>query len=103
MQFLTMQLIKSQCRIEHDYDDHLLEFYGRTAESMVVKDLNRAVYIERVPEGDDTGTVISDDLRTAMLLIVTELYEYRGKTTDKQLHENMAYQSLISNHRLYPV
>lgn len=43
MKWLTLQLIKQQCRIEQDFteEDDLLEMYGESAEDAVLKMLGR--------------------------------------------------------------
>ncbi|MTI12636.1 head-tail connector protein [Sansalvadorimonas verongulae] len=104
MQFLTIEQIKQQCRIEHDEEDSLLEFYGRAAESVVVKDLNRNVYTSAVPDDDSTGIVISEDIKAAMLLMVAQLYENREVTSELTMKEvPMAYDYLLGSYRIIPV
>ncbi|WP_330926295.1 head-tail connector protein [Candidatus Sororendozoicomonas aggregata] len=89
MRFLTLEMIKRQCRIELDdsEEDESLTFYGKAAEAVVVNHLNRPLYVEAVPENESSGLVMSDDIRMAMLLLVSDFYENRGHAPGSAPHK----------------
>lgn len=79
MKYLTIELIKAQLRINHDYEDELLTLYGNSAERTVCLRLNRGktvdkVYDSLVAEYGDFPT----DLLHATLMLVDVSYQYRS-------------------------
>ena len=88
MKFLTLNEIKDQCRIEHDFtlEDTLLTAYGGASENTLLRICNRSYsdLLENFGEdGDDDGEgskVVPADFRVAALLLAKHLYEHRGPT-----------------------
>lgn len=76
----TLEEIKQQCRIDYDYEDNLLEIYLKTAIKRVENRLNRKIYEEEVPETDETGQLITDDIKMALMLAVCHFYDTRDAT-----------------------
>ena len=83
MQYLTLELIKQQCRIDADYtlDDTILELYGDSAEDFLSQHLNCAL--------DDISAENSGELPknliNAMLIYVDYLYGASGSGEDKDV------------------
>lgn len=104
---LTKEEIKRQLRLEVDdtTEDDLITALGCAAESRTATYLNRNLYAEAedIQEGDDRGLVVSDDLRLAMLMLVTHFYENRSTTSEVEMLETpLAYSWLVSPYRFYP-
>lgn len=104
---LTKEEIKRQLRLEVDdtTENDLISALGSAAESRTATYLNRNLYAsaEDIQEGDDRGLVVSDDLRLAMLMLVTHFYENRSTTSEVEMLETpLAYTWLVSPYRFYP-
>ena len=85
MKFLTLNEIKDQCRIEHDFtlEDTLLTAYGGASENTLLRICNRSYsdLLETFGEDDgEGGTVVPADFRVAALMLAKHLYEHRGPT-----------------------
>jgi len=85
MKFLTLDEIKDQCRIEHDFtlEDTLLTAYGGASENTLLRICNRSYSDLLENFGDDDGEggkVVPADFRVAALLMAKHLYEHRGPT-----------------------
>ena len=78
MKWLTLSQIKQQCRLESDYtlEDDLLELYGNSAESTVLKVMNRT-YADIVAEYGE----MPKDIILATLLLVNGSYEHHTPAT----------------------
>lgn len=104
---LTKEEIKLQLRLEVDdtSEDELLSAIGAAAESRTATFLNRPLYAsaEEIPDGDERGLVVSADIRLAMLMLVTHLYENRSTSSEVEMLETpLAYNWLASPYRFYP-
>ncbi|AMO58117.1 hypothetical protein GZ77_20495 [Endozoicomonas montiporae] len=103
MQFLTLDQIKQQLRIELDNtdEDSYLELIGSAAESAVESYLNRSLYADEVPDDDSTGLVIKNHIQMAMLLIVTDFHENRCDTAEQtERTVPPLAERLLSAHRI---
>lgn len=85
MKFLTLDEIKDQCRIEHDFtlEDALLTAYGGASENTLLRICNRSYSDLLTHFGDDNGEgvkVVPADFRAAALMLAKHLYEHRGPT-----------------------
>ena len=106
MRFLTLEDIRTQCRIDEDAtdDDDYLSQLGEVAEEAVEYDLNRKLYVTDIPEEDSTGMQVTLRHKQAMLLMVGNLYENREATSDLTMKEvPLAYQHLIEKDRVIPL
>ena len=106
MNFLTIEQIKIQCRLELDdtSQDSQLAMLGDVAEQAVADHLNRTLYPDAVPEDEANGLVVNPPVRMAMLLMVGQLYENREATSDLSLKEvPLAYQYLLAPYRVIPL
>lgn len=75
MKWLTLEKIKDQCRIEHNFtlEDKQLTSYGMSAESTVLNHLNRTYYdlIEQYGE-------VPEDIINASLMLADVWYQHRS-------------------------
>jgi uncharacterized phage protein (predicted DNA packaging) len=83
MKFLTLNEIKDQCRIEHDFtlEDTLLTAYGNASENALLRICGRSYenLLEEFGEDDGNGGVkCPSDFYVASLLLAKHLYEHRG-------------------------
>lgn len=108
MQFLTLDQIRAQARLDPDYttEDVLLTLYGTAAENAVIKYLNRNLYKNgaEVPPDDPRGMVITDDICLAMLMTTSHWYENRSPVTEfEQSGVPLTYQFLLNPYRIIPI
>lgn len=100
---VTLEQIKTQLRIEHDFDDEYLLFLGSAAIQICEDSLNRKLYPVSVPDDDSTGLVMNDSIRVAALLIISKLYENRSDVSEKLQHEvPMASKWILCQYRVTP-
>ena len=100
---LTLQL-----RLDDDFsdEDELLELLGKAAQSRTENFLNRKLYAtaDDRPADDPDGLVISDDVKLALLLLVSHFYENRSTVTDVEKMElPMSFNWLVVPYRLIPL
>nr|WP_033761760.1 head-tail connector protein [Pantoea agglomerans] len=103
---LTLEQIKAQLRLEPDYteEDELLKLIGSAVEARTTTYLNRKLYETEVPETDEDGLLISDDIRQAMLMLCSHLYEHRSTVTDAEMVAlPMAYEWMVGPYRYIPL
>ncbi|HAX9824853.1 TPA: phage gp6-like head-tail connector protein [Escherichia coli] len=105
---LKMEEIKLQLRLDDDFsdEDELLELLGKAAQSRTENFLNRKLYAtaDDRPTDDPDGLVISDDVKLALLLLVSHFYENRSTVTDVEKMElPMSFNWLVVPYRLIPL
>ncbi|EOC1288916.1 phage gp6-like head-tail connector protein [Cronobacter muytjensii] len=103
---LKLEQIKAQLRIEPDFDeeDELLTLLGGVVESRTANYLNRKLYEGDVPETDEDGLTVSDDIRQAMLMLCTHFYEHRSSVSDSEMPEMpQAFKWLVDPYRYIPL
>ncbi|WP_263079232.1 head-tail connector protein [Endozoicomonas sp. Mp262] len=106
MQFLTLEQIKKQLRLDADdiEEDQELTLYGSAAELAVQNHLNRHLYKDRVPDDDSNGLLVTENILMAMLLMVGQLYENREATSERTIKQvPLAYSYLLERYRIIPV
>ena len=104
---VTLEEIKSQLRLEPDYadEDSYLTLIGKAAESRTSTYLNRKIYPsgEAGPENDPEGIVMSDDMRLAILFLITHFYENRSTVSEVDMAEMpLSFKWLVGPYRFYP-
>lgn len=102
---LTLDVIKMQCRLENDFteEDRLLELLALAAEARAVTYLNRNLYKtpDDIPASDEDGIVISEDIRLALLMLVSHWYENRSSVSELEMSETpQAFEFLLYPRRL---
>ena len=75
MKWLTLQMIKQQCRIEPDFtlEDDLLTGYGTSAENTILNHLNRTYYDLLEQYG-----AVPQDIINASMMLVDVWYQHRS-------------------------
>lgn len=88
---ITLDLIKTHCRIDHDEEDELLEHYENAAHEHIERQLGRKLYAESVPEDESNGLVATNAIKQAMLMTIAHWYEHRESvvvgTITKEIEE----------------
>ncbi|WP_336279934.1 head-tail connector protein [Cronobacter dublinensis] len=103
---LSLEQIKAQLRLEPDYtdEDELLLLLGGAAEARTSNYLNRRLYGTEVPDTDEDGLVVSDDICQAMLMLCSHLYENRSSTSDVEMTEMpQSFKWLVDAYRFIPL
>lgn len=103
---LSLEQIKTQLRLEVDYtdEDELLSLIGSAVEARTSNYLNRKLYEKEVPETDEDGLVVSDDIRQAMLMLCSHFYEHRSTVSDSEMVAlPMAFEWLVGPYRFIPL
>jgi len=103
---LTLDEIKMQCRLENDFtdEDRLLELLALAAEAKATTYLNRNLYKtnDEIPELDEDGMVITEDIRLGLLMLIAHWYENRETASSGGLTETpFAFEALLQPYRIY--
>jgi uncharacterized phage protein (predicted DNA packaging) len=99
---LTLPEIKAQCRLDSDFDhdNDILTMIGSAAEKRVISYTNRTLYATDVPDNDPDGLVLGDDIKLAMLHLVSHWYENRSSVSDfEQSEVPMSFTFLVGPYR----
>ena len=91
MKWLTLQLIKQQSRIENDYENDLLELYGKSAEETILNYVD--LTFEEIKEKN--GGEFPSSLVLASLMLTDCSYKYRTFATPSHLQNQGAFDRLI--------
>lgn len=105
---LKLEEIKAQCGVESDMTDAdaLLEIYGRAAQARTEKHLNRKLYPPKttIPTDDPTGMHLTDDIKLAMLLLVSYYNDNRSTVSEVQKIElPMGFTWNVEPYRIIPL
>lgn len=103
---LTIPEIKAQLRLEDDFtdEDQLLTLIGGAVEARVANYLNRTLYESEVPDTDEDGLVVSDDIRQAMLMLCSHFYENRSSVSDVEMSDMpQSFKWLVDPYRFIPL
>lgn len=103
---LSLEQIKAQLKLESDFtdEDELLTLLGGVVESRTSNYLNRKLYEKDVPDTDEDGLVVSDDIRQAMLMLCSHFYENRSSVSDVEMSEMpQSFVWLVGAYRFIPL
>lgn len=105
---LKLEEIKAQCGVEPDMTDAdaLLEFYGSAVQARTETYLNRKLYAPKaaIPADDPTGMHLTDDIKLAMLLLVSYYTENRSTVSEVQKIElPMSFKWNVQPYRIIPL
>ena len=86
MEFLTLEKIKHQCRVDFDYDNERLTSYGETAEETLAQYLGRGKTVEQMVASltEEYGKV-PESIKNAGLLLVAQWYQHQVPTTQANM------------------
>jgi hypothetical protein len=98
--------LRVQCRIDSDdaSEDQTLAIYLSAAKLHAEKMVNRALYDSSIPDNDPDGIVISDDIKLAIMLLVSHWYENREPVNIGNITSTLPFgvQALLGPHRKHP-
>lgn len=74
----TTAEIKTQCRIDHDYDNTYLSQLENSAFNLMTTYLNRTIVTDSNAELEDNDIEFNDQLKIAELIIIDSFYNNRS-------------------------
>ncbi|WP_395240106.1 head-tail connector protein [Escherichia coli] len=101
----SIQELRYQCRIDSDDDaeDVMLELYLNASLKHSEKIVNRHLYDDAVPEDDPDGLVIDDDVKLALMLLVSHWYENREPVSHDSVNTiPFGVEEILKQHRKRP-
>ena len=105
---IDIDIVKNHCRIEPDFndDDNLLAIYTNSAARYVEKWTRRTIYKAETDEGyaeDEDHLLLTDDVKSAMLLLIGHWYESREAVTLGQAVSTIpfAVEAILQPYRIY--
>jgi len=103
---LDIEIVKQQCKVEHDDDNALLSVYTQAAAGHVEAYTGRTLFKDAdcVAEGVD-ALVLNAAVSVAMLLLIAHWYENREAVVVGTITATLplAVQSLLQPHKIYGV
>ena len=102
----SVEELRYQCRIDSDDDteDVMLTLYLNASLKHAEKITNCHLYDNAVPDDDPDGLVIEDDIKLALMLLVSHWYENREEATDAaKASIPFGFTSLIEPYRYIPL
>lgn len=81
MKWLTIDLIKKHCRIDHDFEDDILEVYGEAAEDAILNTLRCSFLGMLFKYGGIPRPIVN-----ASLLMVSHSYQHRSPVNINNLY-----------------
>ncbi|EPL9735169.1 head-tail connector protein [Citrobacter freundii] len=98
--------LRQQCRIDSDdvSEDQTLAIYLSAAKSHAEKLVNRSLYDTSIPDNDPDGIIISDDIKLALMLLVSHWYENREPVNIGNITSTLPFgvQALLGAYRKHP-
>lgn len=101
----SIQELRYQCHIDSDDDaeDVMLELYLNASLKHAEKIVNRHLYDDAVPEDDPDGLVIDDDVKLALMLLVSHWYENREPVSHDSVNTiPFGVEAILKQHRKIP-
>ncbi|WAT06485.1 head-tail connector protein [Rouxiella badensis] len=100
----TLEQLRLQCRIDDEESDELLTLMAGAAVRKAENFINRKLYDETVPDTDEDGLLISDDVTLALLLLVGHWYSNREAATEiQQTAIPFGFTALLEPYRFIPL
>lgn len=100
--YISMEVVKSHCRIYHDEDDNEIEIYCNAALDLLSSNINRKI-LKKGEKQDNEDDSYPCELRpaiiAAMLLLISDLYNNRESNLDVSTFENRTFILLTSPFR----
>ncbi|AXD33963.1 phage gp6-like head-tail connector protein [Salmonella enterica subsp. enterica serovar Bovismorbificans] len=105
---LKEEEIKSHLRLDDGLytDGDFLKLLAKAVQARTETFLNRKLYTpgETIPEDDPDGIHLPDDVRLAMLMLVSHFYENRSAIADVEKMETpMSFRWLAGPYRIVPL
>jgi uncharacterized phage protein (predicted DNA packaging) len=102
----TLEQLRMQCRIDDDDEtsNSLLTLLSSAARKRAENYLCRTLYDETVPDDDEDGLLVSDDVCLALMLLVGHWYENREETADaSKISIPFGFESILEPYRFIPL
>ncbi|TKI02670.1 head-tail connector protein [Martelella alba] len=102
----TPDQLRAQCRIDDDdtSSDALLTLMAAAARRKAENFINRPLYDDEVPEDEDSGLVVTEDIALAILLAVGHWYINREAAASvQQLPIPLGFNELLEPYRIIPL
>ena len=90
---ITLSEVKEYLRIDHDFEDDALE--TMMAGALIAT----ADYLNQNPRDSMVDDELPAPIKSAMLLLVGDLYANRELQVEKQLYTNSTYERLLNPYR----
>ncbi len=105
---LKEEEIKSHLRLDDGLysDGDFLQLLAQAVQKRTETYLNRKLYApdETIPEDDPDGIHLTDDVRLAMLMLVSHFYENRSASTNvEKLETPVSFRWLAGPYRIVPL
>lgn len=105
---LKEEEIKSHLRLDDGLysDGDFLQLLAQAVQKRTETYLNRKLYApeETIPEDDPDGMHLTDDVRLAMLMLVSHFYENRSASTNvEKLETPVSFRWLAGPYRIVPL
>lgn len=97
--------LRYQCRIDSDDDteDVMLTLYLNASLKHAEKITNCRLYDNAVPDDDPDGVVIEDDIKLALMLLVSHWYENREPVSSDSVNTiPFGVDAILKQHRKVP-
>jgi len=105
---IDIDIVKNHCRIDPDFndDDNLLTIYTNSAARHVEKWTRRTIYKSETDEGyaeDEDHLLLTDDVKSAMLLLIGHWYESREAATSGPAVSTVPFgvEAILQPYRIY--
>ncbi|MGC6407562.1 head-tail connector protein [Pasteurella sp. P03HT] len=104
---ITLEEIKSQCRIDGDESDDLLEQYLISAKS-IVENVTNCKLFDKLPDSPPANALeLNGDLKVAILMLIAYLFENRGGWNEAhaapQFQLPPTVEMIISRYKILPI
>ncbi|HDR1156752.1 TPA: phage gp6-like head-tail connector protein [Pasteurella multocida] len=104
---ITLEEIKSHCRIDDDESDYLLEQYLISAKSIVENVTNRKLFDTLSDNPPENALELNGDLKIAILMLIAYLFENRGGWNEAhaapQFQLPPTVEMIVSRYKIIPV
>ncbi|HFD4631793.1 TPA: head-tail connector protein [Klebsiella pneumoniae] len=101
----SVEELRYQCRIDSDDDteDLMLTLYLNASLKHAEKITNCHLYDNAVPDDDPDGLVIEDDIKLALMLLVSHWYENREPVSSDSVNTiPFGVKAILEQHRKIP-
>lgn len=104
--FPTVPELRLQCRIDSDdsTEDQMLSLYLKAAVKHSEIIVNSRLYENEVPAEDPNGLLVSDDIKLALMLLVSHWYENREPVNIGNITTTLPFgiEAILKPYRIRP-
>lgn len=100
---ITLDEVKQQCRVEHDFEDDLLATLLNAAKGTIESITNRQLFERLPPNPPDNALELNHEIKIAVLMLAAYYYENRSGWNEANAAPNFdippTVERLVSPHR----